>query len=323
MIGIYKITSPSGKIYIGQSTRLEERKKSYKRLECTGQTRLYRSLLKYSFSEHIFEIIEECTIGDLNIRERYWQDYYGVLSKKGLNCKLTGTNDQSGKLSIESILKRVNSTDYKIRAEKYYKSILQYSLEGVFIREWNSGKEASQVLGINRSSITDCMKGRKNTSGGFIWKYKTDKIENTVQSVKPKEELTSERLSKPILQYTLSGILLGEWKSATHAYKVLGIPQGDITGVCRERLVSAGGFIWKYRTNSMQKVIHVGKVGRELAAAKTSKAVLQTNLEGTFIQEWKSIREAGETLKINRSNITACCKGKLKSAGGFIWEYAK
>lgn len=24
---------------------------------------------------------------------------------------------------------------------------------------------------------------------------------------------------------------------------------------------------------------------------------------------------------INRGNISQCCKGKLKSAGGFIWKY--
>ena len=47
MIGIYKITSPSGKIYIGQSKDIEKRFKAYKNLKCKGQPYIYRSLLKY------------------------------------------------------------------------------------------------------------------------------------------------------------------------------------------------------------------------------------------------------------------------------------
>ena len=41
----------------------------------------------------------------------------------------------------------------------------------------------------------------------------------------------------------------------------------------------------------------------------------------TFIKEWPSIKEASQKLNISRSNITACCKKKLKRAGGFVWEY--
>jgi len=71
MIGIYKITSPSGKIYIGQTMDVGKRKKSYEKLKCKGQPKLYNSLVKYGFSEHIFEIIEECEVADLNTRERH------------------------------------------------------------------------------------------------------------------------------------------------------------------------------------------------------------------------------------------------------------
>ena len=37
MIGIYKITNPKGKIYIGQSINIENRFKVYKRYNCKGQ----------------------------------------------------------------------------------------------------------------------------------------------------------------------------------------------------------------------------------------------------------------------------------------------
>lgn len=87
--GIYKITSPTGKIYIGQSKNILKRSKSYKLLLCKRQPRVYQSIRKHGWASHVFEIVEKCEIEDLNCRERYWQDFYNVLGKKGLNCVLT------------------------------------------------------------------------------------------------------------------------------------------------------------------------------------------------------------------------------------------
>jgi len=92
MIGIYKITSPSNKIYIGQSVNLETRFKKYKNLNCKRQIPLYNSFMKYGYKNHVFEIIEECSIEQLNEREVYWGLYYDVLGKEGLNCRLGGAN---------------------------------------------------------------------------------------------------------------------------------------------------------------------------------------------------------------------------------------
>jgi len=102
MIGIYKITSPSGKVYVGQSVRIEKRFRDYVTLRsCSEQPRLYRSFLKYGVEFHIFEILEECLVHELNERERYFQDLYNVIGVEGLNCKLQGTADKSGYLSEE------------------------------------------------------------------------------------------------------------------------------------------------------------------------------------------------------------------------------
>lgn len=98
---IYKITSPTGRVYIGQSTVLERRWKEYKRLDCKNQVKLYNSFLKYGVETHTFEIIEECEFEQLNIRERYWQDFYNVL-EEGLNCILTRTDILPQKMSEET-----------------------------------------------------------------------------------------------------------------------------------------------------------------------------------------------------------------------------
>lgn len=117
MIGIYKITSPSNKIYIGQSKDINNRLKDYLKLQnCKGQIRLYRSFIKYGVQNHKFEIQEECNFDELNVRERYWQDFYDVIKENGLNCFLTQTNEKPKIFSIES-RKKLSETKKKMPRE--------------------------------------------------------------------------------------------------------------------------------------------------------------------------------------------------------------
>jgi group I intron endonuclease len=71
IIGIYKITSPSNKVYIGQSVNVKKRWCSYD--ERTAGPHLINSFNKYGFNNHIFEVIEECSIEHLNERETHWK----------------------------------------------------------------------------------------------------------------------------------------------------------------------------------------------------------------------------------------------------------
>lgn len=51
------------------------------------------------------------------------------------------------------------------------------------------------------------------------------------------------------------------------------------------------------------------------------KPIIQYDLQNNFIQEWKSSKEAGDTLSINNSNITQCCKEKQKTYKNYKWKY--
>lgn len=123
MIGIYKITSPSGKTYIGQSVNLNKRKSHYKNLECVKQIRIFNSLLKYGWENHKFEIIEECNVKLLNIRERHYQDLYEVIGPNGLNCKLTKIGDKSGTLSQETKDKIIKANTGRKHSEESKKKM--------------------------------------------------------------------------------------------------------------------------------------------------------------------------------------------------------
>lgn len=52
-----------------------------------------------------------------------------------------------------------------------------------------------------------------------------------------------------------------------------------------------------------------------------NKPVIQFTKEGTFVAEYESALMAKNITGINNGDIGACCRGKLKSAGGFKWAY--
>lgn len=56
------------------------------------------------------------------------------------------------------------------------------------------------------------------------------------------------------------------------------------------------------------------------ASDPRSKTILQIR-DGVITKEFVGIHEAERQTGIKRQNITACCKGKVKSAGGFQWKY--
>ncbi|WP_428743195.1 hypothetical protein [Tenacibaculum sp.] len=88
--GIYKITSPSGKIYIGKSKNIKRRWYQYKSLHCKTQPKLYNSFKKYCVENHCFEILKECIEEELSVLELYFIKMYdSINNNKGLNCDMS------------------------------------------------------------------------------------------------------------------------------------------------------------------------------------------------------------------------------------------
>ena len=80
--GIYKITSPSGNIYIGQSVNIKRRWRNYRTRIKQAQKALAKSFEKYGVENHQFDIIEYCSKEDLNCSERFWQDEHTTNDNK-------------------------------------------------------------------------------------------------------------------------------------------------------------------------------------------------------------------------------------------------
>ena len=54
---------------------------------------------------------------------------------------------------------------------------------------------------------------------------------------------------------------------------------------------------------------------------KRTKAVNQYDKEKNFICSFNSLREASTITNTSVSDICSCCKGRLHTANGYIWEY--
>ena len=157
MKGIYKITSPSGKVYIGQSIDIERRFRHYKRMVCKEQIKIFNSFLKYGVDAHIFEVLELCDTKDLNNRERYYQDLYDSVVN-GLNLLYVKSEHFNGGHSEESKKKISDSlTGRKLTEEHKYKIGLNNSRRGMS----DETKEKHRLNGLGKKASPETIEKQR------------------------------------------------------------------------------------------------------------------------------------------------------------------
>lgn len=54
---------------------------------------------------------------------------------------------------------------------------------------------------------------------------------------------------------------------------------------------------------------------------KLMKSISQFDLQGNFIRDWDSAIQAEQELNLSNGGISAVCRGKQKTAYGFIWKF--
>jgi len=74
---------------------------------------------------------------------------------------------------------------------------------------------------------------------------------------------------------------------------------------------------WKENDRKAKHDMRTGKIKTTF----THRRINQLTMKGIKIREFMSLMDAQRTLNISNGNISGCCNGKRKSAGGFKWEY--
>lgn len=155
--GIYKIISPSGRVYIGQSRHILIRWRDHIRSKA-AIGRLFYSFKKYGVAAHLFEIIHELpsdVCGSiLTEYEQLYIDLYKQCNASLLNLRDAGSK---GKLSEESKIKLSNSLKGKTPWNKG-KTGLPPS--------WNKGKKGVVKFSEeSRAKLSASLKGKQNSLG--------------------------------------------------------------------------------------------------------------------------------------------------------------
>lgn len=161
-----------------------------------------------------------------------------LLKKRELNNFIYST--QGKPLTEEHKQKISESCKISCKYNGTAKRVLQYSLDGDYIKSWDSIIEASNYLGINFRSIADCCRGEHCRAGNYMWKFDDGLIPTTIT---PYSKLVHD---KHIIQMDLNGNFIRKWYSANDIQEQLHIRRNNISSVCTGKRKSAGGYKWKY-----------------------------------------------------------------------------
>jgi len=302
-IGIYKLTSPSSKYYIGQSVNITNRHNNYRRQHCKDQPVLYNALVKYGWEKFNVEILENL-IGTseeskqlLNILEFLYINYY---KRIGQCYNLSFGGDSNGK--------HHESTIEKLKLSKRSIKIDQYDLNGNFIKTFRSITDTCRELNIiSRSNLQSCIKGTQNTCYNFIFILHGTELN---LSDKANKSLVS------VDQYSKDGNFIKTWSSIKEASLELSISKSSISDCLNKRKKSAGKFYWIRSGN----VFNINEF-KKLTGQSNNKPIIQSTMDDEFIKEWDSVISAAKSLNICRTAISQCLTGRTQSSANYKWKY--
>lgn len=242
IVGIYKITSPSGKVYIGQSINIEDRWGKYKRLECKKQPKIYNSLKKHGYENHIFSKIEECLIEQLNEKETFYkQQFINEFGwEKALFYDINDNSPRKGKsLSIETKEKISKIHKGKKYSEESKQKISRAKKGKIHSEEHNMNKRKPRI---NKGNLG---KNKPKDFGEKVSRRLSGKKQSKETCLKRSLSMKGKIIKSPIpiIQYDLEDNFIKRWASLK---EIKPFHKGDIQACCINKQKTAGGYKWKY-----------------------------------------------------------------------------
>lgn len=223
MKGIYKIVSPTGRIYIGQSIDIDKRRKMYIGCHCRKQQKLHASLIKYGFNEHDFELIEECEESLLNEREEYWIDFYGTFnSELGMNLSSGGLNKR---VSEETKLKISNSNKGKKRIDLSERNISNKGRQiGPNPPSWQGKKHSSETIAKMKESALKRGERSEETKAKMSESAKKKVITDEHKQKLLNNRINSDKVGKKVIDIVTKEV----FKNLVTLCKIKGLNYGTM-----------------------------------------------------------------------------------------------
>ena len=256
---VYKYTSPSGKVYIGQTLNEERRRKEFFNLNNSyGGRKINFARQKYKPENFKYEILFSSdfnTIEDannkLNEMESYYIDIYDSI-EKGYNITLGGDSIRGVMLNEDCKQRMINSLkNFYQKNDNPFKGRHHTEETKKILSEKAKGRP-SAFKGRHwdeehRKRQSEILKGRfTNEKNPFYGKKHSDKA----------KEIISQKNSKSVVQLDIiTNEIIRVFSSAKEAALSLGKQNGSsqIIQVCNKyikpcgrRVLSAFGYKWKY-----------------------------------------------------------------------------
>lgn len=178
----------------------------------------------------------KCLITAEELKELWFRDKAYLMKKPSIDRE-----DNDGNYTFDNC----QYIEWRENAEKANdlkrKAILQYDLNGIFIKEWKSINDAARKLKIDKSFICRAIKLKHNYVFNSIFRYKTNK------TVLKKININFKLKTKGITQYNIYNKKVAEFKSLKEAEEITGISSNSISHCLRKKQKTASGFIWRYK----------------------------------------------------------------------------
>jgi group I intron endonuclease len=232
---IYKITNPTGRVYIGKTIRPNDRISFYRNINSkkTDQKILGNSILKYGWDNHIFEIIDQSPAELLNELEiKYIKKYnsFHYDNQNGMNLTRGG----------EGTLGRIPTPEQKNKLSKALKG-KKHSIET---------RQLMSSLKIGKSSNfkghTHTIESKQKISlANKSRPISKDAIQNTLNT----KLINLIKKHESILQIDpKSNIIIKEWKILpTDIARTLNVDVIAIRKCLNNKNKTGAGYIWKYK----------------------------------------------------------------------------
>lgn len=111
-----------------------------------------------------------------------------------------------------------------------------------------------------------------------------------------------------------TGSVVKTFDSQLEAARAFGLSRTIICRVCRGYKQSAAGYGWVYHDINFDKPAKQTPV---------PKPVLQCDLDGTLLAEYKSVNAASKITGVDRHNIARCCDGYYRQLNGYVWKWGR
>lgn len=222
---IYKYTSPSGKSYIGQTCRSLKERANGDGSGYVSCTIFFNAIQKYGFKNFQYEILEEVNLSNIDDKEQYYIKKYNTLQPNGYNVQKGGKCDY------------VNKNKNNSRKT----SIIQYDLNGNFIKVFESVSTAAREINSSFQAIEAVLNRTRKQHKGFIYRYIGENSPESVKSI--------QTHGRQVLQFSLEGNYINTYPSANAAARAIGKDSNagrNIRSACSGTRQTAYGFKWKY-----------------------------------------------------------------------------